>query len=522
MKKKIFLVLAVVAMLACVFAISASAAECIDDIYYTFSGTEATVSSDNQEKCEVETVVIPEKVIFNGTEYTVTAIATKAFGNGNANGGNSKIKSVTIPSTVTSIGDYAFANCANITTVNSYSTILGSYMFYNCPLVEYVALKNTVTISNHAFCNTLSTNSKNTNISSLVFPDTLESIGSYAFARCQITKIVIPANTSTIGANAFTDCDKLEKAVVLGTTLNTTVFNNCSVLDELVLTENIAYGHKDAIKDTAKNFTTYYTGSDPSVIKTLFAGTSRIDSAIAQPYNADSNYTGSIKIIYDVNLCVAAFDGVHTEPQDDGDCTTALICSVCADYKYKEAEEHTISERVTYASFLQDGEHYIGCTNDGCTYGISEKLNALFTCLGYSAPEDGRGGIAIGFTVNNEAIAEYEEITGKTLKYGVFAVLKDRLGNNDVFSEDGTVAEGAINADITSYEFALFELKIVGFTDEYKDIKLAMGAYVAVTDGETTEYSYLQSGTPNENEKYCFVSYNDIVGAPSNDEEVTQ
>ena len=114
------------------------------------------------------------------------------------------------------------------------------------------------------------------------------------------------------------------------------------------------------------------------------------------------------------------------------------------------------------------------------------------------------------------------EATGKTLKYGVFAVLQSRLGDNDVFSEDGTVAEGAINADITSYEFALFELKIVGFTEEYKDIKLAMGAYVAVTDGETTEYSYLQSGTPNENEKYCFVSYNDIVGAPSNDEEVTQ
>ena len=47
--------------------------------------------------------------------------------------------------------------------------------------------------------------------------------------------------------------------------------------------------------------------------------------------------------------------------------------------------------------------------------------------------------------------------------------------------------------DITSYEFALFELKIVGFTDEYKDIKLAMGAYVAVTDGEKTEYSYITS-----------------------------
>ena len=30
--------------------------------------------------------------------------------------------------------------------------------------------------------------------------------------------------------------------------------------------------------------------------------------------------------------------------------------------------------------------------------------------------------------------------------------------------------------------------------------------------GETTEYSYMQFGTPAENEKYCFVSYNDIVG----------
>ena len=47
-----------------------------------------------------------------------------------------------------------------------------------------------------------------------------------------------------------------------------------------------------------------------------------------------------------------------------------------------------------------------------------------------------------------------------------------------------------------------------------------MVAYVAVTDGETTEYSILQSGTPGENEKYCFVSYNDIAGDPSNGEDV--
>ena len=109
------------------------------------------------------------------------------------------------------------------------------------------------------------------------------------------------------------------------------------------------------------------------------------------------------------------------------------------------------------------------------------------------------------------AIKEYAEVTGKTLKYGVFAVLQSKLGDNDVFADDGTVADGVINAEITNYEFVAFELKITGFTDEQKDTKLAMGAYVAVTGGETTEYSYMQVGTPNANEKYCFISYNDIV-----------
>ena len=72
------------------------------------------------------------------------------------------------------------------------------------------------------------------------------------------------------------------------------------------------------------------------------------------------------------------------------------------------------------------------------------------------------------------------------------------------------------------YQFVAFELKIVGFADNQKDVKLALGAYVAVTDGETTEYSYMQVGSLGENEKYCFVSYNDIVGKASNNQEVTQ
>ena len=141
---------------------------------------------------------------------------------------------------------------------------------------------------------------------------------------------------------------------------------------------------------------------------------------------------------------------------------------------------------------------------------VLNEIDSLFTCLGYSAPENGKGCITIGYKVDHEAISEYESITEKTLKYGVFVVLKDKLGENDIFSNDGTASEGVVDVEITA-EFNWFDLKIDGFTSEQKDVKLAMGAYVSVTDENGTEYSYIQSGEPQENEKYCFHSFNDVL-----------
>ena len=104
----------------------------------------------------------------------------------------------------------------------------------------------------------------------------------------------------------------------------------------------------------------------------------------------------------------------------------------------------------------------------------------------------------------------------------LYDCVKQKIGDNYIFASDGTVASNAIAAEISSYEFVSFELKIVGFTDEHMDAKLAMGAYVIVSDDEATEYSYMQAGEPNENEKYSFVSFNDIVGKTSTGEDVTQ
>ena len=486
MRKKILLMLLMMAMLSCVFAIFASAAQLIDGIYYNFSGTEASVAGTNQKSCQLAEVVIPERVTFEGTEYTVTKIESKAFGSQNAKGGNANVKSVVIPSTVTSMGIYAFGNCPNITTVHCKATAIGERAFFDCNQLATLTLENTV------------------------------EIGVYAFTRISITTLILPSTVTNTGSSSFKACNNLTRVVVLGSVLTADTFDSCTSITELVLTENIE-PFTDALPSASSSikFVTFYTGSDYEYIEGISSSSrfTKAGNCEYKDYEAGT-YTGNM-IVYNCNLCDVVYNGVHIEPQDDGDCTTAVICSVCADYTYKEAKEHISSERVTYLSFLENGEHYVGCTNDGCAYGTTEKLDALFSCQGYSSQENGNGGIAIGFTVNSVAVAKYNEITGKTVKYGVFAVSQNKLGSGDIFGKNGAAA-GVISAEITAYNFTAFELKIIGFTAENMNTKLALGAYVAVSDGNTTEYSYMQDDTKGElTGKYYFASYNEIVAKAS-------
>ena len=143
---------------------------------------------------------------------------------------------------------------------------------------------------------------------------------------------------------------------------------------------------------------------------------------------------------------------------------------------------------------------------------VLKEVAALFRCLGYSASEAGAAGIAVGFTVNSEAITEYKAITGKDVKYGVFAVSQEKLGDAEIFGKDGATS-GVLSADITVHGFSMFELKVAGFTDEQKGMTLAMGAYVKTTQGETVEYSYMQDDSKGVKVgNYYFVSYNNIAG----------
>ena len=163
----------------------------------------------------------------------------------------------------------------------------------------------------------------------------------------------------------------------------------------------------------------------------------------------------------------------------------------------------------------QDGFDRAGVYTCPCSRCDNEDVKAeapaLFTNKGYSASEYDGAQISINYKVNAPAVKEYENATGEKLNYGVFAVLADKIGTNNIFDEEGEALSGAITADITNSGFTLFNLKMTGFNDEQKDIELAMGAYVGTSKNDTTNYTYLQISTPKDSEKYYFASYIDVL-----------
>jgi len=404
-------------------------------------------------------------------------------------------------STFDTIGNTAFYNCKNLREIfipDSVTTIGGfeSYKnqgsaFYNCVSLTRVTFENAesdLVINEDGTSNALTLNG-----------------GTFACCTA-LTSITLPNRTISVGPRAF-EYDNALVEIRFGSALEESV--GISIVH---CCPSMKYYYVPSTWTTVCNHTFSKDGGyGPNDRVFFYAGTKeQLDAFISAAIASGNNHR--LTDIKEANI-------IKWDPTKSDDYYKELATSNNSGYIVYEYDSckafygnnHIESIVFSYESYSQPGAKITGCTRSNCFHNEAEELAPLFTCLGYSAPEDGRGGIAIGFTVNNAAIKKYEEGTSKTLKYGVFTVLQSKLGDNDVFGEDGTAASGVLSADITHSKLKAFELKVVGLTDEQKDIKLAMGAYVAVTDGEATEYSYMQEGEPDENEKYSFVSYNDIV-----------
>lgn len=119
--------------------------------------------------------------------------------------GYKPLTSVTLPSTLTDLGDQTFANCAKLTTVvvPEGVTTIGS-AFWSCSALESVTLPSTLkTLKSSTFygCKAL----KSVNL-----PEGLETIGNMVFSSCgALTTVSLPSTLTTIGSMAFYGCSGL-------------------------------------------------------------------------------------------------------------------------------------------------------------------------------------------------------------------------------------------------------------------------------------------------------------------------
>ena len=138
--------------------------------------------------------------------------------------------SVTIPNSVTSIGDYAFAGCRGLTsvTIPNSVTSIGDYAFYVSGLTSVTIGNGVTSIGDRAFmfCSSLT---------SVTIGDNVTAIGDWAFLNCyRLTSIIIPNNVTTIGNLAFSGCQLY--SITIGnnvTTIGNSAFSGFSGFDSI-------------------------------------------------------------------------------------------------------------------------------------------------------------------------------------------------------------------------------------------------------------------------------------------------
>ena len=239
-----------------------SALALLDDVQDTFVATVNSIGALEDPDGLIETLVVADtvtnidgvkcgvdKLIKNMKKmilpYGVETIAGSTFMS------YTPLTEITLPASLTAIGNKAFQNCTNLTTINSdlHSVIsLGTNAFAGCDNLdaEIIINGNIGTIPVNVF--------SNTKITSVEIETGITQIEQSAFAGCpSLTRVSIPNSVTSIGNSAFAGCSSLTSITIPEgvTSIGATAFEGCTSLANVTLPDSLTDISSNVFENTA-------------------------------------------------------------------------------------------------------------------------------------------------------------------------------------------------------------------------------------------------------------------------------
>ena len=319
MKKKLLLILSMVALLVCLLSVSVLAEE-VKGVHYSLNKNQKTAQvSQGNRTSTTEIIEIPSTIVYEGETYRVTSISNDAFYD------NKTVKEIRILSEyITAIPVNMIANTydgalekiyidfSNITSIGSAGLNPSNQTngngpqynkFYYYDAKAYRENGTDVIITNPDFSNMTSIGDaafQGANFEKLTIPAAV-SVGNQMFRYSSIKELVIEGeNRQSFGYYNFHNCKQLEKVVIKSRNLKTIGndnFANCTAVKEIHMDLSMC----ESVSSNAFCFSNKYDGGNTTTQWYNLEGEKIVDLSSMKNFlnqSFSSSNIGSAKIIW--------------------------------------------------------------------------------------------------------------------------------------------------------------------------------------------------------------------------------
>lgn len=571
MKKRFILFALMVALVVCLFAISASAAivkhetdpglDCADSAVSTldYSAFNNSTASDKTSRVVLTDgtyyYVFPAYYVFStNTNFAPTltninaamkaadsTITTDLF-----TSSKTAFVRIQLPTWISNI-DQGTGKLEHWTGIKEFRfgttlrTINAQNAFTGCSNLEYISdISHMTKINNAAFsgCSKLnihinwpaavtSMNTEmflNSGITSITIPEGVTYIGTTAFKGCKnLTEITLPNSVKMVAKQAFSTCTSLH-TINFGAGFTSFVSSN-NDFETLQSSSAIKYVYlpntgvnfklsvwnndlgKTEYKDNVRGYNIFNTGKN---VTFFFTGNESEAQALKDTFiasGANDVITGATLVAYDPSINYTGY-------------ADTLGKSIIV-YGYSACEafydgNHALNEStyLTSNSYIESFDELCDCTKCSLKEKMNEETYApIFELLGVSASMSD-GTVCIGYSFDKESYEAYTRVTGKAISFGVVGIIPPENTDMTTFEP--------VNNDLTPYDdhtilanvtdqFASFDFIIKGFGSEHYDVALTMCAFVG--DGTKVDYITSENGETVQLEYATTFTFNDKLQA---------